>query len=325
MIEMPELTPGQISKKLQIAYLSPSFDISDGWERLWWALQHRLEELEVDYELTTLAVESHTAHDVQLSQVETVITKGVDYVVLGPTDFNASIPALKALKDAGIPVVYYNFTYQHDDPDARDAVIQYIGFSHGYGGRMIGAWIVDHLYKQRPKASDEIYKVAIIYGAPGRDSAERGGEAAKVLDLYPDIQVVFEHYADWDRIKAYEVTHDMLMLHPDVKVIYACASGMALGAASAVAEVGKSDQIAVIGFGCTAEELEAIKSGTMGASPLRLQDYGGVGMANAIYAHELGLEIPKVWSGPFVMVDTYEEGMKWFDMATSISKPKMGR
>lgn len=65
---------------MRIAYLSPSFDLSDAWERVYWSIQGRLNELEVDYEIQALAVASHVDHSGQLAQVEAVIAKGVDYV-----------------------------------------------------------------------------------------------------------------------------------------------------------------------------------------------------------------------------------------------------
>ena len=303
-------------KVYQIAYLSPSFDISDAWERIWVAMQYRLDELGVKYELITLATSSHVAHDEQLAQVESVIMRGVDYVMLGPTAFDACVPALKALKEAGVPTVVYNYTEAHKDPEARAAVLQYIGFDHGVGGRMVGDWIVDHL--------DEKGKVAIIYGAPGPISDGRGGEAKKILNRYPDIEIVFEYYADFNRMKGYEATNDLLMAEPDIDVIYACSTTMALGAASAVAEVGKSNQVAIIGFGCTGEELDAICNGTMAASPLRMIDDSGIGIANAFYAHMQGEDVPQIWSGPFIMVDDCEEGKKHYVAATRISKPIMG-
>ncbi len=306
-----------LAKEYRIAYLSPSFDISDAWERIWIAMQYRLDELGVDYELITLAVSSHVAHEEQLSQVESVIIRGVDYMMLGPTAFDAVVPALKALGEAGVPTVLYNYTQAHEDAEARAAVIQYIGFDHGFGGRLVGAWIANHLNGKGT--------VAVIYGAPGPISDGRGGEAIKVLDLFPDIEIVFEYYADFDRMKGYAATSDLLMAYPDIDVIYACSTTMALGAASAVAEVGKSDQIAVIGFGGTGEELEAIRKGTMAASPLRMIDDSGIGVADAFYAHMQGEKIPQIWSGPFVMLDNYEEGKKSFEQATRVSKPIMGR
>ena len=58
---------------MRIAYLSPSFDISDAWERVFWSMQGRLEELGVDFEVQQLAVASHVDHAGQLAQVESVI------------------------------------------------------------------------------------------------------------------------------------------------------------------------------------------------------------------------------------------------------------
>ena len=66
------------AEPMKIAYLSPSFDISDAWERVFWAIQGRLDELGVDYEIQSLAVSSHVDHAGQLAQVESVIAKGVD-------------------------------------------------------------------------------------------------------------------------------------------------------------------------------------------------------------------------------------------------------
>ena len=48
---------------IKIAYLSPSFDISDAWEHVYWSLQGRLDELNVPYEIQSLAISSHVAHD----------------------------------------------------------------------------------------------------------------------------------------------------------------------------------------------------------------------------------------------------------------------
>ena len=121
---------------MRIAYLSPSFDISDAWERVFWSMQGRLEELGVDFEVQALAVASHVDHAGQLAQVEAVIVGGVDYVFLGPTEFEAAIPALRKLKKAGIPTVVYNFSTPHEDEAAR--AMSYIAFSHYPARRKVG-------------------------------------------------------------------------------------------------------------------------------------------------------------------------------------------
>jgi ABC-type sugar transport system substrate-binding protein len=93
-------TAARASEPWRIAYLSPSFDTSDAWERNYWAIQGRLDELGIDYEMQALAVASHVDHAGQLAQVESVLARGVDYVVLGPTEYEAAIPSLRKLKAA---------------------------------------------------------------------------------------------------------------------------------------------------------------------------------------------------------------------------------
>ena len=135
--------PAAKAEPVRIAYLSPSFDISDAWERTFWSMQGRLEELGIDFEVQALAVASHVDHAGQLAQVESVIAGGVDYVFLGPTEFEAAIPALRKLKQADIPTVVFNFSSPHEDESVR--AMSYIAFAHYPGGVKSGEWAAEHL------------------------------------------------------------------------------------------------------------------------------------------------------------------------------------
>ena len=56
------LTTGvNAANPMRIAYITPSFDISDAWERVYWAIQGRLDELGVKYKMQQLAVAGHVA------------------------------------------------------------------------------------------------------------------------------------------------------------------------------------------------------------------------------------------------------------------------
>ncbi|MEC8284420.1 MAG: sugar ABC transporter substrate-binding protein, partial [SAR324 cluster bacterium] len=164
------------AEPMKIAYLSPSFDISDAWERVFWAIQGRLDELGVDYEIQSLAVSSHVDHAGQLAQVESVIAKGVDYVFLGPTEYEAAIPALRKLKQAGIPTIVYNYLEPHEDEKAR--AMTYVAFSHMLGGKISGSWASMHLGGKG--------KIAILQGAPGVASDRRMAGFLSVVEQYPD-------------------------------------------------------------------------------------------------------------------------------------------
>lgn len=278
---------------IQIAYLSPSFDISDAWERVFWSLRGRLDERGINYKIQSLAVASHVAHAEQLAQVEAVIQKGVDYVFLGPTEFEAAIPALKKLKAANIPTVVYNFTEAHEDDAAR--AMQYVGFSHDKGGRLSGAWAATKLNGNG--------KIAIIQGAPGRASDQRRDGFLSVIKQFDGIEVVMGPYTDFDRGKAFQAAENLLAAHPDIKLIYGVSTSIGLGAGQAVKQIGKSGEIATMGFGGTGDEIIAMREGWLTASVLRPIDDSGVAVADAFIDHMEGKTPDLIWGGAFVMVD----------------------
>ena len=316
LIILVSLTTGvNAANPMRIAYLSPSFDISDAWERVFWAIQGRLDELGVKYEIQSLAVASHVDHAGQLAQVESVIARGVDYVFLGPTEYEAAIPALRKLKKAGIPTVVYNYLTPHEDEKAR--AMTYVAFSHMLGGKISGSWASMHLGGSG--------KIAILQGAPGIASDRRMEGFLSIVSQYPNIKVVIGPHTDFDRNKAYNAAQNMLAAHDDIDLIYGVSTTIGLGAGQAIKQIGKSDKIASMGFGGTGDEIIAMREGWLTASVLRPIDDSGVGVADAFVAHSQGKPVPQSWSGPFKMIDKWSDADEIVSYSNRYSKPKMGR
>ncbi len=303
------------AEPIQIAYLSPSFDISDAWERVYWSMRGRLDELGIEYEVQQLAVQDATDHAGQLAQVESVIQRGVDYVMLGATEYESAIPGLRQLKAAGIPAVVYNFLTPHEDESARG--LQYIAFDHEEGGRLAGAWSAVKLNGGG--------KVAVLQGVPGVVSDQRMNGFLSVVEQFPGIEVVVGVHTDFDRVKAFEATQNLLTAHPDLDLIYGVSTGVGLGAGQAVRQAGLSEQIYTLGFGGTGDEVTAMREGWLSASPLRSIDDSGVAVADAFVAHMNGEEVAPVWSGPFVMVDAWSDADEIVAYSNRYSAPLMGR
>ena len=303
------------AEPMKIAYLSPAFDISDAWERVFWAIQGRLDELGVEYDMQALAVATHVDHAGQLAQVESVIATDVDYVFLGPTEYEAAIPALKKLKQAEIPTVVYNFLEPHEDEEAR--AMMYVAFSHEEGGRLSGEWAAEHLGGEG--------KIAILQGAPGVVSDQRSGGFLNVIEQHEGIEVIMGPHTDFDRSKAFDAAQNLLTAHDDIDLIYGVSTAVGLGAAQAVRQAGKSEEIATMGFGGTGDEIVAMDEGWLTASVLRSIDDSGVAIADAFVAHSKGEDVPQVWGGPFVMVDKDSDATALVEEANRYSKPKMGR
>jgi len=306
-------SPTMAQDPIRIAYLSPSFDISDAWEHVYWSLQGRLEELGVPFEIQSLAVSSHVAHAEQLAQVEAVIQSGVDYVFLGPTEFEAAIPSLRKLKQADIPTVVYNYTQAHEDEDIRG--IQYIGFSHFKGGQLSGAWAASHI--------NGTGKIAIIQGAPGIASDQRRDGFLDIVERFDGIEIVMGPYTDFDRAKAFVAAENLLAAHPDIDLIYGVSTTIGLGSGQAVRQKGRSDEIATMGFGGTGDELTAMKEGWLTASVLRPIDDSGAAAADAFFADMNGETPELIWGGAFVMVDNRSDADAIVAYANRYSGDKM--
>lgn len=302
---------------LKITYFSPSYDTSDAWERTFHSIKGRLDELGVKYEIQDLAVASHVDHAGQLAQIESAITSGIDYAVLGPTEYEAAIPALRKLKQAKVPTVLYNYIKPHEDEEAR--AMTYIAFDHYEGGKMSGEWAAKWL-----EGKGKV-KIAIILGAPGETTDLRKNGFLEVINKNPDIEVVIGPYTNFERSKAYDAAQNMLIAHPDIKLIYGVSSTIGLGSGHAIRQIKKSDEIASMGFGGTGDEVVAMKEGWLTASVLRCIDDGGAGVADAIVAHSKGEEVEQSWSGPFEMVDKDTDAEKLIAKCNRYSRAAMGR
>ena len=303
------------AETVEIAYLSPSFDVSDAWERVYYAMSGRLDELGVEYEVQQLAVANATDHAGQLAQVESVIQKGVDYVFLGATEYESAIPALRQLKAAGIPTVVYNFLEPHEDEQARG--MRYIAFDHEEGGRLAGAWAA--------LALDGKGTVAILQGVPGVVSDKRMNGFRSIVETFPDIEVVVGVHTDFDRVKAFDATQNLLAARDDIDLIYGVSTAVGLGAGQAVRQAGKSEEIMTMGFGGTGDEITAMAEGWLSASPLRCIDDSGAAVADAFVQHMNGEDVSLVWSGPFRMIDADTDAAAMIEQCTRYSRPAMGR
>jgi ABC-type sugar transport system substrate-binding protein len=300
---------------MQIAYLSPSFDISDSWERVYWAMRGRLDEKSVKYEVIQLAVQDATDHAGQLAQVESVIQRGVDYVMLGATEYESAIPGLRKLKAAGIGVVVYNFLEPHEDKKATAA--QYIAFDHYEGGRIAGEWAVGRLEGKG--------KLAVLQGVPGVVSDKRMNGFLDVVKKSPDIEVVIGIHTDFDRLKAFDATNNLIVAHPDLDLIYGVSTGVGLGIGQSLKGAGLSDRVLSMGFGGTGDEITAMAEGWLSASPFRMIDDSGVAVADTFIALSKGETVEQVWSGPFTMIDWETDAEELIAHANRYSLPAMGR
>jgi len=307
---------GKLDKPLRIGFATPSFDISDAWERMYWSIVYRLKEAGIPFEMSMQATSSHDAHNEQLSQIESLIASGVDFIILGPTELDAQRVAIEKIHQADIPLIILNF----NRPIKGDKkTLLYTAFDHEFGGALIGQHIVETFSGKG--------KLAGLRMIPGTLDNLRWGGAMGIIEG-TDIEVVYETYAKADRQLAYEATRDIIIAHPDIKGIYATSSAMALGAVAALDTMARLD-VHVWGFGGTVDEVDAMLAGKQTGSVYRFQDDMGIAAAQAIQYYYEGHadKIPQSYMGEMTMSNnkmTKEEFTQLAEKAYRYSKIKMG-
>ena len=184
----------------------------------------------------------------QISQIETMISDGVDGIILNPQDADACSPCVDKAVEAGIPIVGVNTRVN------SDKLTSYVGSIDVTAGEMEMQKIADYL--------DGKGKIVIIEGPMGQSAQiERRQGIQNILDKYPDIEVLAEKTANWSRSEGMAVMDTWLQAFDEIDAIVAENDEMALGAREAVKAVNKD--IPAVGVDGITDALKAVEEGNL--------------------------------------------------------------
>jgi ribose transport system substrate-binding protein len=201
-------------------------------------------------EIITVDAQNDSAK--QVSDIEDLIQKGVNVLIVNPADSDAIKAAIESANNANIPVITV------DRSANGGTVVSHIASDNVAGGQMAGDFILEKLGKKG--------KVVELEGIPGSSAArERGEGFHKAIDAVADIQVVAKQAADFDRAKGLTVMENILQGNKDIQAVFAHNDEMALGALQALDAAGMKDVI-VVGFDATDDAVKAVNEGKMAAT-----------------------------------------------------------
>lgn len=228
---------------------------------------------ELGAEVLVLAANSDDT--VQISDVEKLITRKVDVLVVVPHDGRAMAKAVRMAHDAGIPVISYDRIIRDSDLDL------YVSFDNVRVGELQARYLVEHL----PGGKGRIVR---IYGAKTDNNASqfKSGQD-QVLAPYlarGDIQVVHEDWAeDWKPENAKRIMNAAITSQGSrIDAVLASNDGTAGGAIQALLEEGLAGRLLVTGQDADAVALQRIAAGTQAMTiykPLRTLAQGAAELA----------------------------------------------
>lgn len=212
------------------------------------------------------------AHDVvkQISDVEDLMQKDIDILLLNPTDSAGIKNAVEAAKKNGIIVVAI-------DAQAEGGTDSFAGSKNYDAGFMAGEYLAKTLGGRG--------EVAILDGIPVVPILERVRGFKDAMAKYPNIKIVALQNGRQERDFALTVTENMIQANPNLKGIFSVNDEGSLGALRAIESSGKD--IKLVSVDGNPEAVEAIKNGNIfigtSAQFPRDQIRVGLGMALAKY------------------------------------------
>lgn len=199
---------------------------------------------ELGHDLIVLDSQDNPAKE--LGNVEDLLVKGVDVLLINPTDSDAVVSSVKAANRSKIPVVTL------DRAANGGNVVSHVASDNVLGGEMAGNFIVEKLGGKG--------KVVELEGIPGTTAARDRGTGFNKAAA-GKLEVVAKQAADFDRTKGLNVMENILQAQPEIQAVFAHNDEMALGALKAIEVSGRD--IFVVGFDATDDAVAAIKEGKL--------------------------------------------------------------
>lgn len=215
--------------------------------------------------------------------IENAITNGYDAIIVQPNNGEAQRPYVEKIVKAGIIAITTN---------ARIDGIE--------GASSVDADPYEQAAVNAKAAIEEVPqngKVVVLNGPSGNFHAEERRKAwqAEFFDKRPDVEIVGEQIANWNKDEAVQYMEDWVTSNDKIDAIISMNDNMAAGALEVVAGKDEFKNILSYGVDGTAEACLLIQAGTMTSTCLQ----------SAIDLAELNMEsVHKLLTSEETQIDT---------------------
>ncbi|QEG21599.1 D-ribose ABC transporter substrate-binding protein [Mariniblastus fucicola] len=207
------------------------------------------------YEATIFDSQNDPAKETE--HFDNIVSSGYAAVLFNPTDGDGSIANVKRAKEAGVPV----FCMDREINSTDVAVTQIL--SDNYSGCVS---LGQHFVKEVGESGKYVELLGLV---GDNNTFNRSKGFHSVVDRYPDLEMVAQQSADFDRAKALEVMESILQANPDINAVFCGNDAMAMGAYQALKASGKADSVKVFGFDGADDVVNLIKEGKIAATGMQ--------------------------------------------------------
>lgn len=196
----------------------------------------------------------------ELQNMVQAIHRGVDGIILSPTNSSAAVTLLKLAKQAGIPVVIADIGTEAGD------YVSFISSDNFQGSYQLGQLLAEEFAHQGWR--DAAVGIIAIPQKRANGKARTAGflqaleeHQIKVAELYQ--QVDFSHQ------ETYDFSTRLIQAHPQLRAIWLQGSDRYQAALEAIRDQGKSAQIKLLCFDAEPEFIEMLQDGRLLAAGMQ--------------------------------------------------------
>lgn len=193
--------------------------------------------------------------------VNSLIQKGVDGLIVVPTDTSAMDPITKVAQDSKVPISYVNRNPFAGKESTMPKEVFYVGADEKSGGIMQMDYIGEKLNGKGG--------VAVLMGILGNEGALQRTEGVKeeMAKEFKKMSLLTAETGNWQRDQGLALTENFLTTYGnELKAVISNNDEMALGAIQALKTNGKLEDVLVIGLDAIPDAIASIEAGELSAT-----------------------------------------------------------
>lgn len=224
----------------------------------------------------------------QISQIEDLITQGVDAIFLNPVDWKGVKPALDACAKAGIPV------FNVDAPVFDEDLVTSIIASDNYDA---GVQCAKHMMEQLDGA-----KCVVLEHPTAKSAIDRTQSFIDTIAGNSAYEVVAQQSSEGQLEQAMPVMENIIQAQPGIQVVMALNDPTALGALAALEAAQKTEGVLIYGVDGSPDAKKMVKEGKITATAAQSPISIGTTAAEAAYTVLSGGTVEKNISVPVTLI-----------------------
>lgn len=273
----------------EVVYLTPGLDLP-----FWRYLAKGVEKVATEKGYGFQALDSANDAQTQLQNAQDAIARGVDGIVLSPTDSSTAPSVLTLAEKAGIPVVIADIGTNSGN---------YVSFiiSDNYEGAYGTGEALAAAMKEKGWEDGSVGIVAISQARLNGQARTKGFKDAMAeagITKEAGLQQMQSYTAD----ETFRFTQDMLTANPDMRGMFVQTDQPAIGALRAIRAARRQGEVLVAAFDGIPEFVPLLQSGELVASGMQQPHLMGERSARALFDHLEGKTPEKEILVPIVVV-----------------------